>query len=548
MKKLFVLFVLMAGCFAFAACSDDSSDAPKPEEPGTEQPGEENPGEELSENWTITIDVQNIIRSDVSESADLAECNKCKFKFNAEAVIDSVDWGTGNGWESAQEYCERYNDYVTLSSDTYPRTDPDKVYSVKIKGHEELSSIRSSNNMLIVNCNFGDYTQNMESIYFYPTIISSFNLDEYPILEYLYLGGSSSREPQLEFIGSNQSLKELSLSGYSIDELDLSNNANLTEFEAYNIHANNINLSNCTNLVKFTGHIFVDAIDFSNCTSLEEIEIPKYYVTESEIKNLNISGCSVLKSLDAYGISMTSLDLSNCAALEELYCSDNNLNKLALDDCTALEILSCGGNNLNELKLETCVSLEELYCSYNQLTTLDVRKCLSLTSINCSDNPITDLDISGLSSLKNISCSWEGMVSFNASNCSSWEETNFSSSDGYDFYRIGPSSTLTDVILDNCTALFPKLEVVGENLKSLSMKNCTRILRLSVDNNPKLASLNIEGCTSLNQVQCYNNNFTGEMMNKIFTDLPIEEDGIIYCDGIGDPSIAEEKGWTVEVR
>ena len=506
MKKLFVLFVLMAGCFAFAACSDDSSDAPKPEEPGTEQPGEENPGEELSENWTITIDVQNIIRSDVSESADLAECNKCKFEFNAEAVIDSVDWGTGNGWESAQEYCERYNDYVTLSSDTYPRTDPDKVYSVKIKGHEELSSIYSSRNMIIVNCNFGDYAKNMESITFYSTIISSFNLDEYPILEYLDLGGSSSREPQLEFIGSNQSLKELSLSGYSIDELDLSNNANLTEFDVYNIHANNINLSNCTNLVKFTGHIFVDAIDLSNCTSLEEIEIPKYYVTESEIKNLNISGCSVLKSLDAYGISMTSLDLSNCAALEELY------------------------------------------CSYNQLTTLDVRKCLSLTSINCSDNPITDLDISGLSSLKNISCSWEGMVSFNASNCSSWEETNFSSSDGYDFYRIGPSSTLTDVILDNCTALFPKLEVVGENLKSLSMKNCTRILRLSVDNNPKLASLNIEGCTSLNQVQCYNNNFTGEMMNKMFSDLPIEEDGIIYCDGIGDPSIAEEKGWTVEVR
>ena len=269
MKKLFVLFVLMAGCFAFAACSDDSNDAPKPEEPGTEQPGEENPEEELPENWTITIDVQNIIRADVSESADLAECNKCKFEFNAEAVIDSVDWGTGNGWESAQEY---YYDR-TLSSNAYPRTDLDKAYSVKIKGHEELSSIRSSNNMLIVNCNFGDYTQNMESIYFYPTIISSFNLDEYPILEYLDLGGSSSREPQLEFIGSNQSLKELSLSGYSIDELDLSNNANLTEFDVDNIHANNINLSNCTNLVKFTGYIFVDAIDLSNCTSLEEIKV-----------------------------------------------------------------------------------------------------------------------------------------------------------------------------------------------------------------------------------------------------------------------------------
>ena len=80
------------------------------------------------------------------------------------------------------------------------------------------------------------------------------------------------------------------------------------------------------------------------------------------------------------------------------------------------------------------------------------------------------------------------------------------------------------------------------------MKNCTGILTLWTENNPNLASLNIEGCTSLNEVRCYNDNFTDEMMNKIFTDLPIEEDGIIYCDGIGDPSIAEEKGWNVTIR
>ena len=36
MKKLFTLFVLMAGCFAFAACSDDSGDDSNP---GTDQPG-----------------------------------------------------------------------------------------------------------------------------------------------------------------------------------------------------------------------------------------------------------------------------------------------------------------------------------------------------------------------------------------------------------------------------------------------------------------------------------------------------------------------------
>ena len=494
MKKLFVLFVLMAGCFAFAACSDDSSDDPKPEEPGTEQPGEE-----LPEYWTITIDVQNIIRSDVWESADLAECNKCKFEFNAKAVIDSVDWGTGNGWESAQEYCEKYDDYITLSSDTYPRTDPDKVYSVKIKGHEELNSIESEDNMLIVNCNFGDYAQNMKHISFEPAAVSSFNLDEYPILEYLSLWGSSAREAQLEFTGSNQLLKELRLFVYIVDKLDL---------------------SNCTNLTAFRGSI-ANTINLSNCTSLEIIDF-------TECKNLNLSGCSAIKNVDVSGSEIFSLNLEGCTALEELNCDRNNLSKLDLG---------------------TCVALEELSCQSNQLTTLDVKQCLSLTSIACGGNPITDLDLSGLSSLKKISCSWEGMVSFNASNCSSWEgESNINNfSNGYRLININ-SSTLTDVILDNCTVLQHRLFIHGENLKSLSMKNCIGILTLGTENNPNLASLNIEGCTSLNEVECYNDNFTGEMMNKIFTDLPVEEDGIIYCDGIGDPSIAEEKGWTVEVR
>ena len=353
MKKLFVLFVLMAGCFAFAACSDDSNDDPKPEEPGTEQPGEENPEEELPEYWTITIDVQNIIRADVSESADLAEYNKCKFEFNAEAIIDSVDWGTGNGWESAQEYCERDNDCVTLSSDTYPRTDPDKVYSVKIKGHEELSSIESEYNMLIVKCNFGDYAQNMESITFYPTIISSFNLDEYPILEHLDLGESSSREPQLEFIGSNQSLKELRLSDYTMDELDLSNCATLTSFTCRDVHANTINLSNCSSLETI------------------RINVNGYQI---ECQNLNLSGCSALNSLDISDATVSSLDLSNCMALEGFNGSDCSLNEINLSGCTALKHLGCTNNNLTELDLSNCISLQDLQCYDNKFTTSAMNK------------------------------------------------------------------------------------------------------------------------------------------------------------------------------
>ena len=443
MKKLFVLFALMAGCFAFAACSDDSNDDPKPEEPGTEQPGEE-----LPEYWTITIDVQNIIRSDVSESADLAECNKCKFEFNAEAVIDSVDWGTGNGWESAQEYCERYNDCVTLSSDTYPRTDPDKVYSVKIKGHEELNSIESEDNMLIVNCNFGDYAQNMKHISFEPAAISSFNLDKYPVLEYLRLWGSSSREAQLEFTGSNQSLKEFILNGYFIDELDLSNCTSLTESDLH-IHINTLNLSNCTNLTVFWSHIFANTINASNCTSLETFFIR--FTGGSECQNLNLSGCSALNSLVISGETVSSLDLSNCIALEEFNGSDCSLNEINLSGCTALKDLDLRFNELTELDLSDCSTVLEYLSLYgNNLSELDLSNCTALKTLGCSKNNLTELDLSN--------------------------------------------------------------------------------------------------CISLQDLQCYDNKFTTSAMNKIFTDLPVVENGSLWCNNIGDLSIAEEKGWYVTIR
>ena len=442
MKKLFVLFALMAGCFAFAACSDDSSNDPKPEEPETEQPGEE-----LPEYWTITIDVQNLIRSDVSESADLAECNKCKFEFNAEAVIDSVDWGTGNGWESAQEYCEKYDDYITLSSDTYPRTDPDKVYSVKIKGHEELNSIESEDNMLIVNCNFGDYAQYMKHISFEPAAVSSFNLDEYPVLEYLRLWGSSSREPQLEFIGSNQSLKELILSGYSIDELDLSNCTSLTESDLH-IHINTLNLSNCTNLTVFWSHIFANTINVSNCTSLETFFIN--FTGGSECQNLNLSGCSALDSLYISGETVSSLDLSNCMALELFEGNDCSLNEINLSGCTALKNLDLRFNELTELDFSDCSTvLERLSLSTNDLSELDLSNCTALKTLGCSKNNLTELDLSD--------------------------------------------------------------------------------------------------CISLTSLSCSGNQFTESAMNKIFTDLPVVEGGSLWCNDIGDLSIAEEKGWRVHI-
>lgn len=63
----------------------------------------------------------------------------------------------------------------------------------------------------------------------------------------------------------------------------------------------------------------------------------------------------------------------------------------------------------------------------------------------------------------------------------------------------------------------------------------------------ELISLDISKCPALKELSCDNNEFTAEEMNKIYNALPAVESGTLACDELGDWSIAEKKGWTVEL-
>ena len=89
-------------------------------------------------------------------------------------------------------------------------------------------------------------------------------------------------------------------------------------------------------------------------------------------------------------------------------------------------------------------------------------------------------------------------------------------------------------------------------LTSLNISKCTALKDLYCSGN-QLTSLDISKNTALESLYCYHNQFSASAMNKIYNDLPqgkVDEYGErsrLICNKLGDYSIAENKGWDVQL-
>lgn len=159
--------------------------------------------------------------------------------------------------------------------------------------------------------------------------------------------------------------------------------------------------------------------------------------------------------------------------------------------------INCSHGNgtmyISSLDASKCTALTELDCSYhaNQLTSLNVSGCISLKTLNCYNHFLTSLDVSGCAALTYLNCN----------------------------YSQG-------------------------QLTSLNISGCTALTELYCGGN-ELTTLDVSKCTALTGLDCSDNQFTAAEMNKIYEALPTVEYGILNCDQLGNPGIAEQKGWEV---
>lgn len=179
-------------------------------------------------------------------------------------------------------------------------------------------------------------------------------------------------------------------------------------------------------------------------------------------------------------------------ALTSMSTFTNAIYSIDASKCTTLESLYCynsgDDNGLIELNLNGCSALKSLEIE-GDLTSLDISDCTALTYLNCYDNQLTSLDVTQNTALTELDCG-------------------------------------------------------GNELTSLDVAKNTALTSLNCGYN-QLTSLDVTKNTALTELRCHGNQFTATEMNKIYEALPTVESGYLQCNELGNWSIAEEKGWTV---
>ena len=207
-------------------------------------------------------------------------------------------------------------------------------------------------------------------------------------------------------------LQTLDIRSNRIASLDVSHNTGLTQLQC-------------------EGN-FIDSLDVSMCPALVTLSCGGVMPTRT-LEWLDVSGCSLLESLNCSNGLLTSLDVSSCTALKRLTCHTNNLEELDVSGLAQLSFVSCYTNQMTTLNAENCTGLQILYCNNNQLDTLNLAGCTALEVLNCSSNPgLTELQVSGLQlnlldchnclSLASIDCSQNQLTSIDVSGCAALTE------------------------------------------------------------------------------------------------------------------------------
>ena len=247
----------------------------------------------------------------------------------------------------------------------------------------------------------------------------------------------------------------------------------------------------------------------------------EYVLTNFDKDNdgdLSTAELEAVTEIDVYNMKITSLSGIQCFPnLTKLDCSNNNLTELDVSKNTKLTYLDCDSNNLTTLDVSKNTMLTNLECTYNrQLPSLDVSKNTELLELWCGYTKITSLDLSNNPKLIRLDCTYsEQLASLNLSGCTQLNRlycrncllTTLDLSDCVELqYLWCFSNKLTSLIVSGC-ANMTDLQCYSNALTELDLSGCAKLDKLYCYDN-KLTSLNVSDCADLSYLHCYKNSIT----------------------------------------
>ena len=322
-------------------------------------------------------------------------------------------------------------------------------------------------------------------------------------LEIITILGDGSYSPNVVELSGYPSLRTLNLGWdwrveefpdeddlLTLDYISVNDCPNIQGIMLYNVQCGGLKVKDCPQLCSLNCGAWdsceVQSVIASECPMLQEC-----YVMYCGTSTLELTGCTNLESIWAYGNQLQEMDLSGCEALRELSIECNQLTELNLTGCSSLERLECQNNLLTRLDLSDCVALTSLNCASNLMTELDLSGCPILEDLNVADTRIGELDVSGMEMLYQCNTVNSEIETLSARNCPALQTVNLG------------GDALISVDLTGCTAL-EQLEVHASRLERLNVSGCTALTELRCDD-CRITDLNLSGCAAMTILTCGNN-------------------------------------------
>jgi len=442
-------------------------------------------------------------------------------KENCEAIISGLPttW-----WDDLEAPLKRkFNELMGRAVETDSLPDRESTLSLFCRvnlrlenlGIRDLSIVKYFKNLLYLDC--------------HNNLLEVLDLSENPLLQSVNCGSNKLVSINLS---NNKSLRDLTCNNNQLDSLDISSNDALRVLACYNNKISNLDLSNNPKLL---GILCDDnrlrSLDLSKNPSLSNLSCRNNLITDLDISNTNISeilrqlrgnplehlkaaNCKELTTLYlsgsfSGGFQLKTLDISGCTSLKTLNCSENQISELVHSNTPSIEILNCSNNQLSQLDLTGFSLLKNLGCVGNNLTHLDLSVNDSLRVLRCDVNNISSLDLSNNKVLEDLSCSYNNIDSLDLSNNIALRQLSCGNSNirkidisNTAVIRFNDTNPYELIIANDC----PSLRIVEiqniSQLKKIDLTGCAALEILRCSFNDRLNELTLAGCVNLQELYC----------------------------------------------
>ena len=188
-------------------------------------------------------------------------------------------------------------------------------------------------------------------------------------------------------------LKKLVIKYPLIEKLDITKNTSLEYIEVLNANKlDNIDFSNNVNLstIDLT-YTHLKELNLNNCTKLISLEMGTGNTNDAKIEKIDLSNCKELTKLKIIGNQFTEINLENNINLTDVNLGNGKINKITLPVNSKIKSLILYNNEFVSLKnienLNSCKSLNELLLSENHIMDISMLKNLkSLKHLDIRNN------------------------------------------------------------------------------------------------------------------------------------------------------------------